>query len=81
MKRTSGPLAATHSDLLSKSAVPACQARGIAQLKQLTQYSEAEIAHLHGLGPTALGLLRQTMAVHGLVFKTSQLGGLSLRES
>ncbi len=81
MKRTPVPFAASHNDLLPKSAAPACQARGITQLKQLTQYSEAEIAHLHDLGPAALGLLRQTMAANGLVFKPSQVAGPSLRES
>lgn len=84
MTRTPVPFAAPHNDLLPKSAAPACQAQagaGIAQLKQLTQYSEAEIAHLHDLGPAALGLLRQTMAANGLVFKPSQVAGPSLRES
>lgn len=42
---------------------------GIKNLKQLTKFSEAEIKQLHGMGPNALGKLRQALADQGLFFK------------
>ena len=59
------------SDLLPKLAAPAERAlagAGIKNLKQLTKFSEAEIKQLHGMGPNALGKLRQTLAEKGLSF-------------
>ena len=41
---------------------------GIKTLKQLTKFSEAEIKQLHGVGPNALGKLRQALAENGLAF-------------
>jgi hypothetical protein len=42
---------------------------GIKNLKQLTKFSEAEIKKLHGVGPNAIGKLRQALAEQGLSFK------------
>lgn len=42
---------------------------GIKTLKQLTKFSEAEIRNLHGVGPNAIGKLRQALAENGLSFK------------
>ena len=42
---------------------------GIKKLKQLTKFSEAEIGQLHGVGPNALGKLRQALADNGWTFK------------
>jgi len=41
---------------------------GVHRLAQLTRFSEAEISQLHGMGPKALGSLRQALADRGLAF-------------
>lgn len=59
------------SDLPAKLGAPAERAlagAGIKTLKQLTKFSEAEIKQLHGVGPNALGKLRQALAGRGLSF-------------
>jgi DNA-directed RNA polymerase alpha subunit len=65
-----------HSDTqvsnLPKTSAPAqraLNAAGIYRLEQLTQYSEAEILKLHGMGPKALGMLKQALSEKGLAFK------------
>jgi hypothetical protein len=60
------------SDLPAKLGAPAERAlagAGIKNLKQLTKFSEAEIKQLHGVGPNAIGKLRQALADQGLSFK------------
>lgn len=60
------------SDLPDKMGAPAERAlanAGIKNLKQLTRFSEAEIRQLHGVGPHAIGKLRQALAEKGLSFK------------
>jgi DNA-directed RNA polymerase alpha subunit len=47
----------------------ALEAAGITRLGQLTQHSEAELRGLHGLGPKAIGLLREALALRGLTFR------------
>ncbi len=57
---------------LPKIAAPAQRAlaaAGVHQLKDLTKFSEAEVKKWHGLGPNALGKLRQAMDEKGLSFK------------
>jgi dihydrofolate reductase len=59
------------SDLPTNIGKPAEQslaAAGYIQLEQLTQISEKEILQLHGVGPKAVGLLRQALADKGLSF-------------
>ena len=59
-------------DLPAKLGAPAERAlanAGIKNLKQLTKFSEAEIQQLHGVGPNAMGKLRQALAENGLSFK------------
>ena len=59
------------SDLPAKLGAPAERAlagAGIKKLKQLTKFSETEIKQLHGVGPNALGKLRQALADKGLSF-------------
>lgn len=59
------------SDLLPKLGAPAERAlagAGIKNLKHLTKFTEAEIKQLHGIGPNALGKLRQALAARGLAF-------------
>jgi hypothetical protein len=56
---------------LPKLAAPArraLDAAGIQRLDQLTQFSEADIKQLHGIGPNALDQLRRALAAHGLSF-------------
>lgn len=60
------------TDLPPKLGAPAERAlanAGIKNLKQLTKFSEAEIKQLHGVGPNAIGKLRQALAEKGLSFK------------
>jgi hypothetical protein len=59
------------SDLPTKLGAPAERAlagAGITKLKQLTKFTEAEIKQLHGVGPNAVGKLRQALAEKGLSF-------------
>ncbi|HQY90047.1 DNA-binding protein [Caldilinea sp.] len=58
------------SDLpkVSAPALRALTAAGIQQLEQLTQVSETELLRLHGMGPKAIGQLRQVLAAKGLTF-------------
>lgn len=59
------------NDLPAKLGAPAERAlagAGIKNLKQLAKFSESEIKQLHGVGPNALGKLRQALAEKGLSF-------------
>ena len=59
------------SDLPAKLSQPAQRAlagAGIKSLKQLTQFSEAEIKKLHGIGPNAMKQLNEALAARGLSF-------------
>lgn len=56
----------------TKLAAPAQRAlasMGINDLKQLSKFTEAEIAQLHGIGSNALDKLRIVLRTHGLSFK------------
>ncbi len=50
-------------------ATRALEAAGYTRLEQLTKVSEAELGQLHGMGPKALGILRETLKEKGLSFK------------
>jgi hypothetical protein len=57
---------------LPKIAAPARRAlegAGVFSLTQLAAYSEMEVAGWHGMGPNALGKLREALQQHGLIFK------------
>jgi hypothetical protein len=54
---------------LSAPAQRALAAASVQQLKDLTKFSEAEVRKWHGVGPNALGKLRQAMDEKGLSFK------------
>lgn len=59
------------SDLPSGLAKPAQRAlagAGITSLDGLARRTEAEIADLHGMGPNALGQIRDALATRGLAF-------------
>ena len=56
---------------LPKLAAPAQRAlagAGYTDLEQLAQATEAEILALHGMGPTAMKVLREALAEKGLAF-------------
>jgi uncharacterized protein YdhG (YjbR/CyaY superfamily) len=53
-------------------ATRALEAAGYSRLEQLTKVTEAEMAQLHGMGPKALGILRETLKEKGLSFKTGE---------
>ena len=55
-------------------AIRALEAAGYSRLEQLTKISEAELGQLHGMGPKALGILRETLKEKGLSFKASANG-------
>ena len=46
---------------------------GYSKLKQLTKVSEAELGQLHGMGPKALGILRETLEARGWSFKQGKV--------
>ena len=46
----------------------ALQVAGFSKLKQLTDVTEAELSRLHGMGPKALRILRETLEAKGLSF-------------
>ena len=50
-------------------AMRALEAAGYSRLEQLTKITEAELAQLHGMGPKALGILRESLKEKGLSFK------------
>ena len=57
---------------LPKLAAPAQRAlagAGIANLSQLARKTEVEVASLHGMGPNALGKLKDALKAIGLSFK------------
>ena len=59
------------SDLPTNIGKPAGQALAVAgynRLEQLAQVSEKELLQLHGVGPKAVGLLRQALVAKGLSF-------------
>jgi len=66
------------SDDLPKLASPArraLQSAGITRLKQLTEITEDELLQLHGMGPNALGVLREALTASGLSFRKSKGNG------
>jgi uncharacterized protein YdhG (YjbR/CyaY superfamily) len=50
-------------------ATRALEAAGYSRLEQLTKVAEAELGQLHGMGPKALGILREALKEKGLSFK------------
>ncbi len=55
--------------ILSAPAKRALEIKGITSLQQLSQFSEAEILKLHGMGPGSNPKLRAALAASGLKFK------------
>jgi DNA-directed RNA polymerase alpha subunit len=46
----------------------ALEQAGYTHLEQLTHVTERELARLHGMGPKAIGRLREALAERGLAF-------------
>jgi hypothetical protein len=66
------PTDASHPIPLPKTSAPAQRAlngAGVYHVGDLTRFTEAEIAALHGMGPKALGILKQALAGAGLAFR------------
>ncbi len=66
--------ATTQTSAFPKIGAPALRALngvGYQELADLTQTTEAELAKLHGMGPKALGILREALAAKGWCFKES----------
>lgn len=58
-------------DLPPKLGAPAeraLAAAGYVQMEQFTQISEADLLKLHGVGPNAVGKIKQALAAKGLSF-------------
>jgi len=53
---------------LGAPAFRALHNKGIKNLKSLTRFSEEELLSLHGFGPKALRLLKQTLKANGMTF-------------
>lgn len=63
--------AAPEGDLPAKIGAPARRAlaaAGYTSLAQLSSVDEAELLRLHGMGPKAIGLLREALSARGLAF-------------
>ncbi|UTP41221.1 hypothetical protein M9M90_08600 [Phenylobacterium sp. LH3H17] len=56
---------------LARPAQRALAGVGVTCLEDLAEHTEIEIAALHGLGPNALGCLKEALAAMGLDFKVA----------
>ena len=59
------------TDLPERLGAPARRAlagAGVERLDQLATMTEAELLRLHGMGPKAMGQLRDALATRGLTF-------------
>ena len=61
---------------IGSPATRALEAAGYTRLEQLTKVTEAELGQLHGMGPKALGILRETLKAMGWSFKPDKVGKL-----
>jgi hypothetical protein len=55
---------------VSGPALRALAAAGVRSVGDLREWSETELGALHGMGPKALGALREALAVSGRQFRT-----------
>jgi DNA-directed RNA polymerase alpha subunit len=54
---------------ISQPALRALRGAGYTRLEHLTNVSEKDLLKLHGMGPKALGILREALKEKGLSFK------------
>lgn len=59
---------------IGRPAAQALSAAGVQTLEALTQWTEGEVAALHGVGPKAVSLLRTALTSHGLGFADASPG-------
>ena len=55
---------------VSAPARRALSAAGYTRLDQLAQLSESDLRSLHGMGPTAIAVLRAALAERGMSFRS-----------
>lgn len=70
-RQTDHPLEQHEPDFpkgIAKPALRALAGAGYVNLAQLSKITESELMQLHGMGPKAIGLLRQALAEKGLSF-------------
>ena len=58
---------------LAQPAIRALHGAGITNLDQLTKVTEDDLLKLHGMGPNAMGLLRDALKERGKSFAESAL--------
>jgi len=61
-------------------ATRALEAAGYTHLEQLTKVTEAELGRLHGMGPKALGILRETLIARNLSFAEAGSGKIETKK-
>ncbi len=59
---------------IGRPATGALAAAGYTRLDQLVRATEADILKLHGVGPKAVGVLRDALAARGLAFAVPASG-------
>jgi hypothetical protein len=71
-RRPGGPLDQTDPlpPTIGGPAMRALTAAGVADVGQLTAFSEAEVGALHGVGPRVVAELRSALSARGLSFRT-----------
>jgi len=57
---------------VSGPALRALDAAGVRSVADLTRWSEADLAKLHGMGPKALGALRSALEASGRTFRAGK---------
>lgn len=67
-KATANEMASDFPPKLAAPAQRALASAGYTRLEQLTRVTEADLKKLHGMGPKAIGQLRQALADAGLRF-------------
>lgn len=67
-------MATSNFPKIGSPATRALEEAGYTNLKQLTKVTEGELGQLHGMGPKALGILREALKAEGLSFKQGQAG-------
>jgi uncharacterized protein YdhG (YjbR/CyaY superfamily) len=79
---TSKPIKHDNHDF-PKIGAPATRAllmAGYSRLNQLTKITEAELGQLHGMGPKALGILRETLRARNLSFAEAGTGKVDAKK-
>ena len=79
--KTSDPSAVPFSDIrLSKPAQRALAGKVITTLKQLSKFTEEEILSLHGIGKTAIPVLKASLKAAELSFRKKNVSPLSKKK-